>query len=387
MSATNPLFAIGALAIALISVSIVHSLSGKPVALKSYRSLDGLRGYLAFLVFVHHAAVRYFYAHTGVWALPPSRLYTHCGQTSVALFFMITAFLFWSKLIDGRRRPIDWPRLYVSRVLRLVPLYVFAIASLWLIVAASSHFALRVSARRAVADTIKWLTFTAYGAPDLNGFAGTFRILAGVAWSLPYEWWFYFSLPLCATLFRPQQPRFWLVLSALGAALGARWLVVQGGGPMAASFLGGITAALIARSHAAPRLAQHPIATLVCLAVFAATVRTASAFSAVALVLLTVGFSIIACGNTLYGVLVTRPSRVLGEMGYSIYLLHGVVLFVLFEWIGASETATWSATTHWLAVYLCVPVLIALCHVTHWAIEVPAMEAVDRVMRTLNKPL
>ena len=60
----------------------------------AYAAIDGLRGYLALMVFVHHGAVWWGYLHTGQWRPPPSRLMNNLGEGSVALFFMITALLF-----------------------------------------------------------------------------------------------------------------------------------------------------------------------------------------------------------------------------------------------------------------------------------------------------
>jgi peptidoglycan/LPS O-acetylase OafA/YrhL len=87
-------------------------------ALKQSRfvSIDGLRGYLAFFVFIHHACVWYFYLHSGDWKIPPSKIYTHFGQTSVSFFFMITAFLFFLKLLESDNKKIDWTRLFISRI-------------------------------------------------------------------------------------------------------------------------------------------------------------------------------------------------------------------------------------------------------------------------------
>jgi peptidoglycan/LPS O-acetylase OafA/YrhL len=62
-------------------------------------SLDGLRGFLAFGVFFHHAVITYFYLANGRWDTPPSRFYTLAGHIGVDMFFMITGYLFWSRLI------------------------------------------------------------------------------------------------------------------------------------------------------------------------------------------------------------------------------------------------------------------------------------------------
>jgi tRNA A-37 threonylcarbamoyl transferase component Bud32 len=76
--------------------------------------IDGLRGYLAFGVFVHHSIITWIFLRTGVIDFPPSNFYSMLGQGSVALFFMITGFLFWSRLLaQGRNH--DWLAFGVSR--------------------------------------------------------------------------------------------------------------------------------------------------------------------------------------------------------------------------------------------------------------------------------
>ena len=46
----------------------------------------------------------------------------HLGQTSVALFFMITAFLFWGRVLAQGER-MDWPAMLFARLYRLYPVY------------------------------------------------------------------------------------------------------------------------------------------------------------------------------------------------------------------------------------------------------------------------
>ena len=81
MSATHPVFAIGALAISLLTAWFVAQLSPSAVP-KRYGSLDGLRGLLAMLVMIAHASAWRLYAMTGEWTVPPSRLYTHFAKSS-----------------------------------------------------------------------------------------------------------------------------------------------------------------------------------------------------------------------------------------------------------------------------------------------------------------
>ena len=67
-----------------------------------YETVDGLRGYLSFFVFLHHACIYYYLFPSYNWKLPAQNLYIHFGQTSVALFFMITGFLFFDKLLSSK---------------------------------------------------------------------------------------------------------------------------------------------------------------------------------------------------------------------------------------------------------------------------------------------
>jgi peptidoglycan/LPS O-acetylase OafA/YrhL len=378
MSATSPLGAIGALAIALITITLLQRRFGAPLPPRRFGSLDGLRGYAAFLVYVHHTAIWYVFARTGVWTLPATRLYVHFGQSSVLLFFMITGFLFWSKLIDGRTRPIDWRRLYVSRVLRLVPLFAFMVVLLWIVALAVTGPRLRVSVPRAALDTLQWLTFTTFGMPDLN--RAPTSLIGGPAWSLPYEWWFYCSLPMAALLLQLRPARAWLILGAAGTLGGVWWISTRGVWLIAAGFLGGIAAAFLAREPRVRAAAVHPIASLACLAALAAVTRFPTGFAPLPMLLLAVAFVLIACGNTLFGVLEWPAARGLGEVGYSIYLLHGLVLFAVFGMLlGTEATAALGTTGHWLVVYACVPVVTVLSYLTFRLIEAPAMASVDRI--------
>jgi peptidoglycan/LPS O-acetylase OafA/YrhL len=383
MSATSPLAALGGLMIALGTVFLLQRCFGAP-PVRRFSTLDGLRGYAAFLVYLQHGAAWYVFARTGVWAAPATRLYVHFGRSSVAIFFMITGFLFWSKLIDRPTRPLDWRRLYVSRVLRLAPLFIVFVAGLWAIALVTSGPRLRVSGARAALQTVQWLTFTTAGMPNLN-LAPT-SIIGGAAWSLPYEWWFYLALPLGAVLMGLRLERPWLAVGIAGALGGAWWISSASGWPIAAAFLGGIAAAFLARRPAMCRAAGRPAASIIAIAALVAVTRFPGVATPAPLLLLSLAFGIIACGNTLFGVLAWPAARGLGEMGYSIYLLHGLVLFTIFGLIlGPDRAAALSVTGHWMVVYSCVPLVAVLSFATFRLIEAPAMASVDRVTALVSR--
>lgn len=336
-----------------------------------FASIDGLRGFLALFVFLHHSCIWYFYLRSGKWEIPPSNFYTHLGQSSVSLFFMITGFLFFFKMIDGRTTKIDWMRLYISRFLRLIPLYFCVISLMFLLVFILSNGTINEPISKLLPDMLSWLGFTIFGYPNLNGIERTPLIIAGVTWSLPYEWFFYFSLPLLALTIGVKPPFACIVFGviSLGFASGYPWIHYL-------SFLGGITAAFAVRSDFIRRFAVGHISSVIAISCLIATVVFfPRAYGIMPVFLLTVFFILIASGNSLFGFLLIRTSRLLGEFSYGIYLIHGVLLFMTFNFvIGLPQARELSALQHWAVVIGVTPMLITLCFLTFTIIEQPAMQ-------------
>jgi peptidoglycan/LPS O-acetylase OafA/YrhL len=262
-----------AIAAFLIAIA-VSSLLSKRMLKKSprpgrYVTIDDLRGYLAFGVFLHHSSVWYFYLRTGNWALPPSKLFVHLGQSSVALFFMISGFLFFSKLINARRTTFNWERLYISRLLRLAPLYLVLVLLMFFIVALRSGGAIKVPVRDLITGIFQWTTFKILGHPDLNGFANTYMIIARVSWSLVYEWLFYFSLPAFAFMIGIRSSVPYLVLAAL-AICATPVLGLDASAFL--MFLGGAVASLAVRMKPFVKFSGSALASCLALACLASAV-------------------------------------------------------------------------------------------------------------------
>lgn len=385
MSPVSPLPAIGSLLVAFATSFLLVKKFGAPPDQGRFASIDGLRGYLAFFVFLHHSCIWYFYLRTGKWEVPPSNLYTHFGQSSVALFFMITGFLFFSKLIEGRKKGIDWGKLFVSRFLRLAPLYFFVVFLLFLVVVILSDGILNEPVPMLLKKMMRWLGFTILGEPDLNGIAHTSRIIAGVTWSLPYEWLFYLSLPLLALTVGVTPPRPFI---ALGIAIFIYFGLWH---PKIyyLSFLGGIMASFLVRSDRFRNFAVRRVSSFVVIGcVGVAVAAFPSAYETLPLFLLAVAFALIASGNSLFGLLVSPVSRTLGEYAYGIYLLHGITLFTIFTFVlGLPESRALSPVSHWLVVVGITPFLIFICFLTFRFIERPSMQSTTRVTTWLRSRL
>lgn len=385
----NPVSLIPVIASLFLALLTTHVLARKnDIHSRASRfvSIDGLRGYLALFVFFHHSCMWYFYLKNGTWKAPPSNIYNNFGQSSVAFFFMITGFLFFTKIINDRTIGTDWIKLFVSRVLRLVPLYFLVVFLLFLTVAIVSKFSLNDTSFQLIKKSIKWLSFTMFGSPDLNGVESTSLIVAGVTWSLPYEWLFYLALPILALTVGNISSVPVLMLGFLGVAGFATlcfspWHL--------SSFAGGIVAALLVRNERFCKFSSRRVASLALIpAVLLAMVLFPSTYAPIPLLLLSSAFALIAGGNTMFGALSSRISCTLGEMAYSIYLLHGIMLFVFFKFlIGFDRAFLLSASTHWLLIILITPVLVSTCLFTFRFIERPAMQRTEAVTAWIRTAL
>ena len=383
MRFVHPLFFVVLTAIAVGLCFLLGSLRGTNQAAGKYRTIDGLRGYLALFVFLHHSAISYFYATTGVWQLPPSNLAIHLGQASVSLFFMITAFLFYGKLIDGAGRSMDWGRFFVGRILRLMPLYALVIAVVLVLTLIESRGMLMDSPRHVLVAIIDWFSFTIIAEPPING-VGVQQFIAGVNWSLPYEWYFYFSLPLLALTCRIRVTWPYLLASLIVLV----WMTQSRALPFyVAVFACGIAAAWAVRSSALTTFARSSTGSVAVVAcIISVVVFFDSAYGFLPLILLAVAFALIASGADLFGLLLIKPSHVLGEIAYSIYLLHGMILFVGLKYVvGHDAVREMSPLQYWSVVCVLMGVLLVLSTITFGTIEARSMALTPKVMAWLRR--
>jgi len=121
-----------------------------------YSTIDGLRGFLALAVFVFHLLVTHRFIETGIWDVPDSRFYALLGSVGVSLFFMITGFLFWEKMLRAKGRP-RWRELYIGRLFRIGPMYLFVVLVMLYIVFTRTGFQLHEPADVVAKSVLQWL--------------------------------------------------------------------------------------------------------------------------------------------------------------------------------------------------------------------------------------
>lgn len=334
-------------------------------------TLDGLRGYLALSVFFHHMAVTWTWKTTGVWASSSDVYFLNFGKVGVFIFFMITGYLFVGKILYVGYGNVNWYRLFESRVFRIFPLYLAALLIISLIVAGATGFQMNVGSPELLKEYVKWFVF--HGS-TINGFDETKRIIAEVDWTLKYEWLFYVSLPLAAIGLKF---RFGGVLMLL-LCMGLFVFPVQVKQFNTAYFILFAIGGLVAwarRYYKLPEgLATSPLATAITLVSITAALFYPATMSVFHILLITVFFTTVVMGNDLMGILSNQASIVLGEISYSIYLLHGIVLYFLFTVNSPVDITQYTLVQFLFLTPVLTALIVAISAVTFNWVEKPGME-------------
>ncbi|HSZ71285.1 MAG TPA: acyltransferase [Cytophagaceae bacterium] len=375
MNPLNPLFCVAVLLISFLTGYLIQRKSKLNLGEGRYETIDGMRGFLALSVFVHHAAIWYKYLHTGIWGGVASNLYTQLGQTGVSFFFMITSFLFVSKLIHSQDKEFNWKHFFVSRLFRLVPMYFFSVALIVIIVLFITHWQLQVDFGPFVESIVHWCLFTIDKMPDINGYNSTAIINAGVVWSLPYEWLFYFCLPLIALVILKNKPqKIYLGLSVLFIL--AFFPLHEGRGMHAlSSFVGGAIAPFLLKYTPWNQKAKSIYVSILILLCLFLIGQFEDVYNAYCLILSTIVFTSIALGNSLFGLLKNTTLKFLGEISYSTYLMHGIIMFIVFYFgFGLEQMKTFTPLHYWLIIFTIAPLLVIVSFLGFKYIEKPNMD-------------
>ncbi|QLC65342.1 acyltransferase [Flavobacterium sp. LPB0248] len=358
----------------IFSVIITNRVVKLDVQEVRYPEIDGLRGYLAFFVFLHHSYIWRFFLQNGEWEEPKSNLFNHFGQTTVAFFFVITAFLFTLKLINSKNKQIDWSAYINARLYRLFPMYLFSVGIIFFIAGYLTNFKSRIPFFENLLHLLSWILFNIRKGLSINGLEDSFLFNAGVTWTLPYEWAFYFLLPLIALFFKLKVNYKTLLLFISTAAV--IMIINESSLRHFFPFLGGIIAALvISKNKLGAVLKQKKYAFLAVLLIACSIYFFNSGRKPIPIIITTIVFIIIASGNSFFGLLSSTFSRKFGQITYSIYLLHGILLFILFYFvIGFEQAKDLTELEFWSIISLSIFPLIFISQLTFKYIEHPLME-------------
>ncbi|MGG5209827.1 acyltransferase family protein [Chryseobacterium sp. MIQD13] len=380
MNPLNPFFAIVIFLIVFGTaylINLKYKFSNDNVR---FETIDGLRGFLAFGVFIHHSAIWFQFLQIKSWELPKSNLYSHLGQTSVSFFFMITAFLFVTKLLNTNKE-IDWNAIFISRFFRLVPMYFVSLLVLVLIVFIISNWELKVTFTELVKELFYWVTFTIFGTPSINTYSNTSIINAGVVWSLPYEWLFYFSLPVISLLMlKKVNSIMYLIISIIFIVLFYKFKGANIHHFL--SFAGGAISPFLIKYG--PKKIKYDSAffSIIILLCLASILYFPTPNSFYCKFLIIVIFNLVVLGNSIFGILKNSTLKFLGEISYSTYLIHGIILFIVMYFIFGFEKATsLSPTEFCITIFIITPLVVLASFLSYKKIEHPFMVYSKKYLR------
>ncbi len=367
-------YAVSLYAVTLVFAAILLRLGSFKEALtlspSRYGSIDGLRGILAVGVFVHHSFTAYGYFAHGRWAWSSSAVFNQLGQTTVALFFMISGFLFTIKAMSPK---VDWKALYTSRIARLFPLYIIIVCIVFLAIFILSGGVIRESARDIAREFGLWLCFA---RPNINAYPKSWTLIAGVNWSLAYEALFYlFGVPLLHLVSRliSVHAAFLVTSGMVFVSLALGWYDT-GVGVSIIHFLGGILTAYAFTIPGIRELMQKTQFKYLAAIAACSLLFMQYAFNVAAILSTITLFAAIVGGASVFGILKSRAAIWLGDVSYGIYLIHGMVL-----WVTLANLRTMldlnqiDLFLYFPIVILVSGVIVTLASLSYIKIEKPAM--------------
>lgn len=156
-------------------------------------SLDHVRFLAFFLVFGYHVYGQYL----PFGAARKISLFTGIiteGYTGVALFFVLSGFLFMSIAMDAVH--VSYKGFMINRVLRIYPLFLFIF-----------FVAISINRNAFAPANIFYVFFTNLGGPPTSG-----SIITGAAWTISVEFTFYLVFPFLALFAKQGGPGYLLRL-------------------------------------------------------------------------------------------------------------------------------------------------------------------------------
>ena len=350
-------------------------------------ALDHLRLLAALLVLVFHTFHQYF----GHWQPAPYAaalgLVTE-GHTGVALFFVLSGFLFMTIALQSEG--IAYGAFMRNRFLRIFPLFLFFF-----------FIAISVVRDKFSATDVLYVFFSNIGKPPTSE-----HFITGAAWTISVEFTFYLVFPFLARFVRAEGAVYLLRLLVLMALVKlAAWGVAERATLVFYStlvgrfdqFLWGMLAALCWQRYASvlQRHGRWLLVLALALLWLASTVqaRYASYFSpeprqafwvfwGTAEALVWAGVVLAYLGA---GIAWPRPlARWLergGAWSYSLYLWHGLVLFVLHRAVGGWMPLSSVAANAVLHFALVLPLSLAVAWLSFITIEQPFLRLRGRYVQ------
>ncbi|AZD37300.1 hypothetical protein C4K22_4571 [Pseudomonas chlororaphis subsp. aurantiaca] len=327
----------------------------------AYKFINGMRGLAAIFVFINHAP--FVLSNLGVQNTVFSswgQLYPNLGSFGVQIFFCITGFLFFDKVIKNEK--IDWIDFFIARIKRVAPLYY--VSSLLVFVIAASFAGFKVLDKESLITISGLISFNFIDNPMRIGGVSLVP-LSSVTWTLIHEWRFYAVLPLVAIFYRSRYKIIIMAVAMMLAAIDLGYSAVV----CWVYFLTGIVAASVHKITVTNRLLRGAAVLIAVLAfVLTCGLVEVPGYGALRFVLTSLFFICVTIANPsfLHFQFLNRMS----DISYSIYLLHLPVLFVSFKVVsGFVELSSIDKVTFWAINFSTIPVIVVISMYTFVNIE------------------
>lgn len=310
------------------------------------RSMEGLRGFAVFLVFLVHFSTLIEPRLSAYPELLMFSRYLHAiGSSGVDLFFVLSGYLIFGSLISRHQQ---FSKFMTRRIIRIYPTFltVFIVYTILSFIFPNEN----KFPSTAFAGII-------YVIQNILLLPGLFPItpLITVAWSLSYEMFYYLIIPGVIALFalRERSPR-WRAAFFLCVAVAASLYCAWDGGPIRLiMFVSGMLLFEAMGRAAVPTPSSHLGFLALAIGLLSALMPVdGNAGYALRVWILFVAFFIVClgcfrpdAGGWLPRAFCWKPLRWLGNMSYSYYLLHGLALkagfLVLSKLLPATDGPAW----------------------------------------------
>jgi len=358
-------------------LAAVYEIPQKPGRIAA---VQGLRGVAATMVFLTHF-LTLFGSYLGAGDTPLVRAVQAASRSGTYLFLTMSAFLIYGMCV---RRPLDYRRFLRDRFWRIYPAFL-CVFGLYVVLSAAFP-----SESKIPADPLAALAYLAENLALLPGLTGDPAMIV-VTWTLGYELLLYATLPLAVRLLRMRD---WSP-SRRVAFLGAVWigyLVYCGVVSPAVAPLGIYFAAFVAyeavqgrRGRLSPWREAAALVAVAAGAAFVVLLREGAASAlqvpGLKMMLRTASMSLAAFGvayccfggkGVCARFLALTPLRWMGNMSYSFYLTHGLVLKALALLAVTLVPAEMRGTgLFWVALPLCFFGALAAATALFVAVEKP----------------
>ncbi|MDH2600848.1 acyltransferase [Acinetobacter baumannii] len=301
--------------------------------------INGLRAILASVVMYSHVYKELYIYEGKHWLYTQNEYFEYygwgnqalnAGKIGVAIFFMISGYLFYSLLNREKLNKLEFLK---QRAKRIFPLYFFVITFCFLF---NIYSLPNLDVKVSLLEYIKWLLF--FGDDSILEFMG---MTSGVEWTLKLEILMYLTIPILFYIFHNFQNKvlkhFAIVLSILclfllGYILRTYLNFYIDPRAVLCFYIGYITLE-IKNEKIIDFIKSNYFAVISVLFFISAFFITANNFYYLYLIF-SCSFVFIAAskGNDIFGFLMNEQIQKLGEISYSIYLTHGVVLFFLLRY-------------------------------------------------------